>query len=259
MGMSLVGVYPIDVAYRKCSWRYDLGHLRITMASRSRFSIVTMPTHYQDDALLQRSVDKYKELRLQSLKSDPESFSSTFADESRQPVNFWTDRMLRPGARHLLAVELSNYSSAPSVIDEPQTVLESEWVGMLVLLGPNSIASNDSPPGKTFRGPLVEENTDENRETVTSAYHMAGFYVAPEHRGHGIGGALVQTAMEVIANDCEKMPNPKAICTVGVSHTNIVVRRLFKRMGFEEVGEDQVDTIDGRHLTEITLRRDLVQ
>jgi hypothetical protein len=80
-------------------------------------------------------------------------------------------------------------------------------------------------------------------------YHMAGFYVAPEHRGHGIGGDLVQNAMEVIANDCEKMPNPKAICTVDTSHTNLVVQRLFKRMGFEEVGEHQLDTIDGRPTT----------
>jgi ribosomal protein S18 acetylase RimI-like enzyme len=229
------------------------------MALRSRFTIVTMPTHYKDDAFLQRSVDKYRELRLRSLKSDPASFSSTFASESRRPVNFWTNRMLGPGARHLLAVELSNHSSAPSVANEPQTVLEREWVGMLVLLGPNPIAGNDSPPGKTLRSRLGDENTDDTRETLASAYHMAGFYVAPEHRGHGIGGALVQNAMEVIANDCEKMPNPEAICTVGVSHTNLVVRRLFKRMGFEEVGEDQLDTVDGRHLTEITLRRDLVQ
>ena len=229
------------------------------MALRSRFAIVTMPTHYKDDALLQRSIDKYRELRLRSLKSDPESFSSTFASESGRPVNFWMNRMLRPGARHLLAVELSNHSSAPSVANEPQAVLESEWVGMLVLLGPNFIASNDSPPGKTLHGQLVEDNTDENRETVASAYHMAGFYVAPEHRRHGIGGDLVQNAMEVIANDCEKMPNPKAICTVGTSHTNLVVQRLFKRIGFEEVGEHQLDPIDGRHLTEITLRRDIVQ
>jgi ribosomal protein S18 acetylase RimI-like enzyme len=228
------------------------------MALRSRFTIVTMPTHYKDDAFLQRSVDKYRELRLRSLKSDPASFSSTFASESGRPVNFWTNRMLGPGARHLLAVELSNHSSAPSVANEPQAVLESEWVGMLVLLGPNPIAGNDSPPGKTLRSRLGDENTDDNRETLASAYHMAGFYITPEHRGHGIG-ALVQNAMEVIANDCEKMPNPKAICTVGVSHTNLVVRRLFKRMGFEEVGEDQLDTVDGRHLTEITLRRDLVQ
>lgn len=226
------------------------------MALKSRFTIVTMPTHYKDDVLLQRSVDKYRELRLRSLKSDPESFSSTFANESGRPVNFWTNRMLRPGARHLLAVELSNYSSAPSVADEPQAVLDSEWVGMLVLVGPNPVASNDIPPKKTL---LAEDNTDENRETLASTYHMAGFYVAPEHRGHGIGGALVQTAMEVIANDCEKMPNPKAVCIVSASHTNLIVRRLFKRMGFEEVGEDQLDTTDGRHLTEITLRRDLLQ
>jgi len=227
------------------------------MASRSCFTVVTMPTHYKDDALLQRSIDKYRELRLKSLKSDPESFSSTFASESGRPVNFWTNRMLRPGARHLLAVELSNHSGALSVADESQAILESKWVGMLVLLGPNSIASNSSPPEKTLSGRLVEDNTDAKIEALASAYHMAGFYVAPEHRGHGIGGALVQNAMEVIANDCEEMPNPKAICTVGTSHTNLVVRRLFKRIGFEEVGEDQLDTIDGRHLTEITLRLDL--
>jgi ribosomal protein S18 acetylase RimI-like enzyme len=90
---------------------------------------------------------------------------------------------------------------------------------MLVLLGPSSAASNDSPPGKTLlRGRCVEDDTDENTEIVASAYHMVGFYVAPEHRGHGIGGALIRTAMEVIANDRVKIPTPKAVRTVGASH-----------------------------------------
>ena|SRR5436309_2056551 len=96
--------------------------------------------HFYRDPLI-----NYRELRLQSLKSDPESFSSTFASESGRPVNFWTNRMLRPGARHLLAVELSNHSGTLSVADEPQAILESKWVGMLVLLGPNSVAGNVTP------------------------------------------------------------------------------------------------------------------
>jgi ribosomal protein S18 acetylase RimI-like enzyme len=222
------------------------------------FTIVTIPKQFNDDTLLRRYAEKYRELRLRSLNSDPDSFSSAFADESKQPFEFWTGRMLIPRARHFMAVRLNRDTSAASVADDPQAVLETEWVGTLVVLGPRAVASDDESPWKALaRDRFVEDSAEANSDSAAPAYHLAGFYVAPETRGQGLGATLVQAAMERIAHDSQKMHNAGAICTVGASHQNLVVRRLFKRMGFLEVAEEVCNTNDGRRLTEIVLRRNL--
>jgi len=227
------------------------------MAPASMFTIVTIPKQFNDDALLRKYIDKYRELRLRSLKSDPDAFSSTFADESKETFEFWKGRMLVPKARHFMAVRSNNASNPASKSDYPHAVLETEWVGTLVLLGPRAVARDDESPWKTFaRGRFVEDDAEANSESVASAYHLAGLYIAPETRGQGLGSFLVHTAMEVIAHDRQKMYNASAICTVGTSHTNLVVRRLFKTTGFVEVAEELCNTTDGRCLVEIVLHRD---
>jgi ribosomal protein S18 acetylase RimI-like enzyme len=230
------------------------------MASTPTFTIVTIPKQFNDGTLPKRYVDKYRELRLRSLKSDPDSFSSTFADESKQPFEFWTGRLMTPRARHFLAVQFNKDSSDASVTAGVQAILETEWVGTLVLLGPNAVTGVDESPGKTLApSRFVEDLADMNGDSASIAYHLAGFYVTPEARSQGLGSSLVDAAMEAIVNDSQKMHNAGAICTVGASHKNLVVRRLFKRMGFSEVAEEVCNTTDGRCLTEIVLRRDFVR
>ena len=166
--------------------------------------------------------------------------------------------MLAPTARHFVGVKLNTDSSAPVSASDAQAVLEAEWVGILVVLGPAVVNKSDESPWKSLaRGRFVENGAETNIDFSASAYHLAGFYVAPEVRGNGLGGLLVHAAMESIFQDRQSMGNARAICTVSASHTNSVVQRLFRRMGFVEVAEEECNTEDGRHLTEIVMRRDL--
>jgi GNAT superfamily N-acetyltransferase len=227
------------------------------MASASVFTVVTMQKQFNDDTLLKKYTDKYRELRLESLKSDPDAFSSTFEDESRQPSEFWTGRMLVPRARHFVAVQWNTTPDIAPTSDDLYAVLEAKWVGTLVLLGPKVVASGDASPWRALVGSrFVEDSAEATSDTGASAYHLAGFYVAPEVRGRGLGGSLVNTAIEKIADDGQTIHSAGAICTVGASQRNLVVRRLFKRMGFLEVAEEVCKTKDGRSLTEVILRRD---
>lgn len=218
------------------------------------FTTVTIPKQYKDETLLREYVDKYRELRLKSLKTDPDSFLSTFASESKQPFKFWTERITALGVRHLVAVQLNGDLSATSITENLHAVLETEWVGTLVLLGPKDIASDDK--SSLARGRLAEDNAEAKSESTAASYHLAGFYVAPETRGQGLGKSLVDRAMEAISQDRQKMHNTGAICTVAASHKNIVVRRLFKTMGFLEVTEEIYNTTDGDDFIGIVLRRE---
>lgn len=105
---------------------------------------------------------------------------------------------------------------------------------------------------------MIEDNPEPRKPSCVSAYHLAGFYVAPESRGQGVGSSLIHHAIDAIVQESLGTQNAGAVCTVGASHTNLVVRRLFQKMGFTEVAAEACDTEDGRHLIEIVLRRDFV-
>lgn len=107
-------------------------HLTIAMGSAPGFTVVTLPKQFIDDVVLKRLVDKYRELRLQSLRSDPDSFSSNFDIESKQPFNFWMGRLMSSRAQHFLATRLAKDCSATFVAHDFQPFLETEWIGILV-------------------------------------------------------------------------------------------------------------------------------
>ena len=230
------------------------------MASDSLCRIHLIPKKFVDEPLLKRYMSKSKELRLRSLKSDPDSFSSSLSRESRQPDEFWAARMLHPLLRQFVAVRLNIISSADSGADRHHDVLDAEWVGSLGVFGPKTLASDDVSPWSSFaRDRLMEHSPVPNSDSAMSAYHLVGFYVAPEARRQGIGSMLLRAAITSIIQESQTMHNARAICTVGASHTNLPVRTLFKNLGFVEVAEEEWNTEDGRSLMEVLMHRDLTQ
>ena len=227
------------------------------MASASVFSVETIQKQFNDDTLLEKYIDKYRELRLQALRSDPDAFSATFESESRQPSEFWAGRLLVPKARHFVVIQWNNTLDIDPTSNDPHAILEAEWVGCLVLLGPAVVASGDTSPWRSLvGGRLVEDNAAATSDTTASAYHLVGFYIAPEVRRRGLGTYLVHAAVEKIAYDGQTMHSARAICTVGASQRNLVVRKLLKRMGFLEVAEEVGQSEDGRSFIEVVLRQD---
>jgi ribosomal protein S18 acetylase RimI-like enzyme len=66
----------------------------------------------------------------------------------------------------------------------------------------------------------------------TGAALLVDISLLPEHRGQGIGGALVQELIEQCARD-------RAILKLQVLKTNPALR-LYERMGLRRIGEDQM-------------------
>lgn len=95
-----------------------------------------------------------------------------------------------------------------------------------------------------------------SRNPQLAAYHLGGFYVAPETRGQGLGARLVRTALDAIAADCRNTNWSEAICTVGTEYKNATPQRLFAKMGFSNVAIRNIQQGDGRHVTEIVWRQD---
>lgn len=94
------------------------------------------------------------------------------------------------------------------------------------------------------------------RETRAKRAHTAtirSVYVAPEARGHGLGERIVGAALAFAS----AMPGVERVA-LGVVETNAAARRLYKRLGFVEVGrEPDYVRVNGVSLAHLTLTRPL--
>jgi len=80
-----------------------------------------------------------------------------------------------------------------------------------------------------------------------------GMYVAPDHRGRGIGRRLVQQALEFAAT----IPGVRQV-TLGVNAANTAARRLYESAGFEAYGiEPAALLVDGELHDEMWMIRRL--
>jgi GNAT superfamily N-acetyltransferase len=163
------------------------------------------------------SLEKFKALRLTSLKIDPSSFGSTYEREIAFTPELWMKRLTSPFKRTFIA----------SVNDQEDSANET-WVGMVSILGPSELI------------PAVLEPFE--RAGVGADWNMymvAGMWVHPAHRGRGLGTRLMKEGLEWARtnmdpkNDTEGTRDKMVLLQVG-SH-NASGRALYQKAGFTDL------------------------
>lgn len=176
-------------------------------------------------------ITQYIRLRLAALKTNPESFGSTFAGESAFPHLQWRARIDNPARTTFFA------ATVPSTIPDGDTSSyhdeddqESRWIGTLSLLGPDMLR------GVTFP-PKIAEAVDGDAEI----YMLTGMWVDPEFRKKGVGRQLIGRALRAVNNfsvidnnqqNREGNDRRERILALEVHNTNIEAQRLYQRQGF---------------------------
>ncbi|GAA1484136.1 GNAT family N-acetyltransferase [Brachybacterium fresconis] len=74
------------------------------------------------------------------------------------------------------------------------------------------------------------------REDHDAPVELISVWVAPEHRGRGVGGTLVTTAVEHLA-----IHHPRTRLLLAVVETNAPARALYSRCGFAVIGRNPDD------------------
>ncbi|KAJ4503069.1 hypothetical protein HRR78_008107 [Exophiala dermatitidis] len=90
----------------------------------AEFSIVTLPTPAPDHNTLLEYSSRLKELRLKSLKQDPDSFISNYASECDKPQEFWLDRLSESGVTHLVVVRRDPNATK---LGNDSSLLDGQW------------------------------------------------------------------------------------------------------------------------------------
>lgn len=197
---------------------------------------------------------QYIRIRLAALKTNPESFGSTFAGESAFPRLQWSARVNHPARTTFFAATApctipdASLGDTGSYHDEDGQ--ESKWVGTISLLGPDMLR------GVTFPSKIAE---DRNAEI----YMLTGMWVDPEFRKKGVGRQLVEHALRAVRDFSvidsnrritEENDKRGRILTLEVHNTNFEAQRLYQRQGFVVQPEDTEDTEEDRRWMALNIR-----
>jgi ribosomal protein S18 acetylase RimI-like enzyme len=183
------------------------------------YSVHELQVPAPDQGTFSEYQSKLKALRLRSLKEEPQSFSATYDNESRQSDEFWQGRLHNTKAVHLIIArdDLDGLKAS---------LLEQDWVGFVVMVEPE--------PGQD--GSL--------RGSPDSPWKMTALYVVPEARGHGLGQRLVKASFDTIK---EKVGR-EAYYETSVLHGNENALRMYLRLGFHIVDPDEHWEKEGRDI-----------
>lgn len=203
------------------------------------------PLGHEGDARWTKLAEKFRALRLQSLKIAPAAFASTYEAESQRGLDQTFDRLSNQKARQFVAVE--NDSSGRDIElgeEDVDDLCEREWVGMLVLLGPmqDAVTAKSDPFRSIPSGQAGDcetlETESERQENLPAEFVLNGVFVEPAVRGRGVGKALVDTALHH-AERIGGASDSDIFVTVLVNAENEQARQLYERASFAVVGEER--------------------
>jgi ribosomal protein S18 acetylase RimI-like enzyme len=176
------------------------------------YTFIKIDQFASDLTLLSR---RYRSLRLTALQQSPTSFSSTFENESKLPLEQWTSRLRSPGKEVFICV------AHPA---DPEQ--NEEWVGQVTLRGPLSSEAFSLQP--------QAGQPDFDPDDAEEKWQLMSLYVAPEHRGKGLSKQLCREAIRHLV--CLRR-EPCAVCLRAmVKPDNLTSLSLLKSLGFVEGG-----------------------
>lgn len=209
------------------------GRMSNTMVS---FSVHSLPRPAPDHDTLVAWSARLKDLRLKSLKSDADSWISTYESEVGQPEEFWLSRLQATRACHLVLVR--DGPPGHGIDTEALPLLQGDWVGFVVIIGPEP--SNMGKSG-----------------SASSEYLMSALFIDAELRGYGLGKRLVQEAMTTVRHDALMNKLTAPYCTTSVRHGNDHALKMYQKLGFRIVEPVSHGVKEGRQYTSTVLRTDL--
>lgn len=160
---------------------------------------------------------KYRDLRLHALQQSPDSFSSTYEEESTYSLETWQSRLFRPGKTTFVCIDKS--SSAPS-----DAVEEGQWAGQISVLGPI--------PADTYRLPIESGQPAVVDDSEEERWQVSGLFTLPTYRGKGLAKMLCKAAFESLGSPQGKTTRIRLMA----KPQNVVTLRLCGSMGFEDAG-----------------------
>ncbi|KAF2621820.1 hypothetical protein BU25DRAFT_415826 [Macroventuria anomochaeta] len=174
---------------------------------------------------------RFREFKLDALKSAPEAFSAEFDSEARLPQSTWLSRITEPSTTILICVAIRTDTDEESLAPgnrQLRILLDGEWIGMFTMIGP---VSRDDYIWPESCQPEPGPEGSETRWQLTSLFTL------PAYRGHGIAKRLTEAAIEfgkLASGEMGRASNREIWTRVRlvVHPKNTGVVRMYEKFGF---------------------------
>lgn len=216
------------------------------------FTILSLPKLQQNTEPDNHAIAlarKFRELRLLALKTAPEAFAASYDVENERGLEQTLQRLNSAKAIHFIAIEDDPGIGADSTSeDDFGHLLASDWVGMIVLLGPETEPSSSTVSARSDpfarmtaatspHGTTVSPPQREGKVAQTFHYHLNGVFVSPSARKSGLGRALIAAALAGADFEAQRL-DAQTKCSILVDSENRAARGLYEKAGFLGVGEE---------------------
>ncbi|KAJ5301447.1 hypothetical protein PENANT_c009G00086 [Penicillium antarcticum] len=217
--------------------------------------VILLPKKFATSTDLDNIASRYKSLRLQSLLSDPYSFSSTYERESQFTLDTWRSKVQNPVAKTFVTVvdgddqisSKATYSNTNenghSADKEFQRLLQTEWVGSVTLLGPEIWCKEEEEdddatirPWDLFTKAKAAPQMAIQRYGYLNChlvYLIAGMFVASHVRRKGHGHQLVEIAVDHARKEAKGLMSSNASIVLQTSQGAASAQLFYEQVGFE--------------------------
>ena len=161
-------------------------------------------------------IARYTEIRLATLKTNPEAFFSRFDDAAKYTPQQWTERVNTDG-RTTFAARNKAAIAAGDVDDE--------WLGTLSVLHPRMVRS------MTGLFPHIPRVADAVARDEIERYLLIGVWVHPGARKKGVAQMMINEALELVKAEASEAPK---MVFLELYTNNIAAKTLYTNMGFME-------------------------
>ena len=207
--------------------------------------VILLPQKFSTPAEQTFIVERYKALRLQSLKHEPEAFSSTYEDESQFPDDVWVQRIKNPLGKTFVVVRSTD---SPKDYDPTGSSvlakLNREWVASCVLIGPKVLPLGQDDPQAalwafTSSSSFKLGSELDVRPHSALAYCPVAMYVLPGQRRLGLGRKLMDVVTEAAREEAKELQASKSYLTIFFETDNHRACQLYEKSGFTMVGVEE--------------------
>lgn len=220
--------------------------------------VVPIPNSIPVSTDLQAIVEIYRDLRLHSLKVDPEAFTSVYEDEVQFPYETWQSRVKNPIAKTLVAVDsetdqrvqIEHETHAEKISSDSaiQRLLQQEWLGIVTIIGPVRFPEQSDDTTTISAKPhlhtafikdrqyqIPDPSTIENDDLshAHAVFLIVGLFILPQARRKGLASRLVEASINYIRGEARRKKAPKASISIQVAPENFAAQGLYKRVGFQ--------------------------
>lgn len=207
-----------------------------------------------DPATLGVLCRRFRKARLSALQADPAAFSSTYEQESQFDDTAWAQRLQSPMAKTFVALAIISGRPFKELRRDQENSTEgkddggyvdnavehlcgSDWLGMIVLLGPVALAADGSESTAPWKGflemgssPREDASSFLNRE---AAYFAVSMFVLPEARRQGIGRKLIAKSCETTRSETAALGASAVSVSLIAEADNTPALQLYRSCGFE--------------------------